>query len=149
VPIANVQTLTDAASESMARSSFTTTLLAMAALLSMLLSSVGLYGVIAYGVASRRTELGIRLALGARPVFVRLMVLRETLLLVLAGICIGMVVALASTRLIAGFLYGVSPHDPVTLASVTAVLLCVGLVAGVVPAWRASRVDPLIALRCE
>ena len=149
VPIANVQTLTDAASESMARSSFTTTLLAMAALLSMLLSSVGLYGVIAYGVASRRTELGIRLALGARPVFVRLMVLRETLLLVLAGICIGMVVALASTRLIAGFLYGVSPHDPVTLASVTAVLLGVGLVAGVVPAWRASRVDPLIALRCE
>ena len=147
VPIANVQTLADAASESMARSSFTTTLLAMAALLAMVLSAVGLYGVIAYGVASRRAELGIRLALGARPVGLRLMVFRETLLLVLAGIGMGMVAALGSTRFIAGFLYGVSPHDPATLASVTTVLLCVGLLAGVIPAWRASRVDPLVALR--
>jgi putative ABC transport system permease protein len=149
VPIANVQTLADAASESMARSSFTTTLLAMAALLAMVLSAVGLYGVIAYGVASRRAELGVRLALGARPVGLRLMVLRETLRLVLAGIGMGIVAALASTRFIAGFLYGVSPHDPATLASVTSVLLCVGLLAGVIPAWRASRVDPLVALRCD
>ena len=104
---------------------------------------------LAYGVMSRQSELGERLALGARPGVVRLMLVREVLLLVLAGLSIGTVAALSSTRWIAGLLYGVTPHDPATYVSVTAFLLGVGLVAGFVPAWRGSQVDPLIALRSE
>lgn len=149
VPMANVRILTDVVSESMAQSSFTTTLLMLAAFLAVVLSAVGLYGVIAYGVMSRQSELGVRLALGARPGVVRLMLVREVLLLVLAGLSIGTVAALSSTRWIAGLLYGVTPHDPATYVSVTAFLLGVGLVAGFVPAWRGSQVDPLIALRSE
>jgi putative ABC transport system permease protein len=149
VPVANVETLADVVNASMARRSFTTMLLASAALLAMVLSTVGLYGVIAYGVATRQSEIGVRLALGARPAAICGMVIYETSQLVLTGLGVGLVAALASTRFLAGFLYGVSPNDPTTLISVATLLLSVGLTAGMIPAWRASRVDPIIALRCE
>ena len=149
VPIANVRTMNELVAQSMARSSFTMSLLATAAFLAILLSAVGLYGVISYGVACRRTELGVRLALGASPGAVRAMVVRETLALVLTGLAIGVGAAVASTRLLAGFLFGVSPLDPPTLGGVCVLLLCLGAAAGTIPAWRASRTDPMIALRCE
>jgi predicted lysophospholipase L1 biosynthesis ABC-type transport system permease subunit len=149
VPIANVRTMDELVAQSMARSSFTTSLLATAAFLAILLSAVGLYGVISYGVACRRNELGVRLALGARPAAVRVMVIRETLTLVLIGLSVGAAATLGSTRLLAGFLFGVSARDPATLVGVSAFLMCVGAAAGTIPAWRASRTDPMVALRCE
>jgi ABC-type antimicrobial peptide transport system permease subunit len=149
VPIVSVATLSDLVAGSYANRSFTTSLLTMAAFLAMLLSMVGLYGVISYGVISRRNELGLRLALGARPCAVRMLVIRETLQLVAVGLAIGLAGALASTQLLAGLLFGVSPHDPATLASVGVILFGVGVAAGFIPAWRASRLDPVVALRCE
>lgn len=149
VPIANVHTMNELVRQSMARTSFTTSLLVVAALLAILLSGVGLYGVISYGVASRRNELGVRLALGARPSTLRGMIIRETLAVVMIGLSIGIVAALASTQFLAGLLFGVTPRDPVTLVSVTVFLLCIGAAAGAIPAWRASETDPLIALRSD
>ena len=97
----------------------------------------------------RTNEIGVRLALGASPASVRWMVLRETLVLAAIGGAAGLALLLPTLRYLSILLYGLSPRDPATLAAATAVLLAVGLLAGAVPAWRASRVDPLTALRAE
>ena len=117
--------------------------------LALLIAGIGLFGLMAYGVTRRTRELGIRMALGAQRGSVLLMVLRETLILTFVGIVIGVPCALAATRFIAHMLFGVTPYDPVTLAAVTVALLTVGAFAGYIPARRAMRVDPMVALRHE
>jgi predicted permease len=119
------------------------------ALLALLLSCVGLYGVMSYDVARRMREIGIRMALGAQRKDVVSMVLRETMVLVAIGVIIGLSAALATTRLITSFLYGLEPNDPLTIALASLLLLTVALLAGYLPARRASRVDPMVALRHE
>jgi predicted permease len=116
--------------------------------LALLLGAIGLYGLMAYNVTQRTQEIGIRLALGASRGVVRWMVLREALILTLVGIAIGVPCAMAASGLIGNMLFGLSPHDPATLAMV-AVTLSVGALAGYLPARRATRVDPMVALRHE
>jgi ABC-type antimicrobial peptide transport system permease subunit len=115
----------------------------------LLLAMIGLYGTLAHAVASRRSEIGVRLALGAVPARVLGMVLGEVGRLIVAGLALGVGAALAGTRLLEAFLYGVAPSDPGTLASSAAVLAAVAFAAGALPAWRAARLDPMRTLREE
>src|SRR6266404_2722431 len=117
--------------------------------LALLLAGIGLFGLMAYNVTRRTQEIGVRIALGAARSDVLSMVLRETLGLTSIGIAIGLVCALAASQLVANMLYGVSAQDPVTLAAVSVVLTTVAAVAGWIPARRATRVDPMVALRYE
>ncbi|HXA65273.1 MAG TPA: ABC transporter permease, partial [Bryobacteraceae bacterium] len=118
-------------------------------ILVLLLGAIGLYGVISYTTGVRTNEIGLRMAIGADRGDVMRMVLSETMMLICAGLAIGLPAAMAASRLIASTLAGVSPSDPITLAAVTLVMLAVGLFAGFVPAARASRIDPMAALRQE
>ena len=113
------------------------------------MASIGLYGVMAYRVARRRNEIGIRMALGARPGDVLGGILREALVLVVVGFLVAIPAALACGRIVANQLYGVAPNDPLTISAVAMLLLLTALAASFVPALRASRVDPMVALRCE
>ena len=113
------------------------------------LAAIGLYGVLSYGVARRTAEIAIRIALGAQPGRVISMILRETIGVVCAGLALGGGLAYAASRLIDSRLYGVAPQDPLTLTLATALLLLVALGAAYVPARRASRLDPMAALRPE
>jgi putative ABC transport system permease protein len=115
----------------------------------LLLAAIGIYGVLAYSVARRTREIGVRMALGAARPRVVQMVLRDSLAPVIVGSALGIAAAVIATRLMRSMLYGVSPTDPATFVGVTAVLLGVALLASVVPAARASRVDPIVALREE
>src|SRR5262245_11307217 len=126
-----------------------TALMSFFGLLAMLLAAIGLYGVMANSVSQRTHEIGIRMALGAQRTDVIGLVLRETMLMVGAGLIIGLSAALASTRLIASWLYGLTPNDPLTMALAGLLLLTVAALAGYLPARRASRVDPMEALRHE
>jgi len=118
-------------------------------LLALLLASIGLYGIMSYAVASRTNELGIRLALGAEPRGLLWLILRETLLLVLVGVIIGLPAVLAATRLVSTLLYGLTPADPVSISLAALLMFAVAAVAGYIPARRAARVDPMVALRYE
>ena len=118
-------------------------------LLAMLLAAIGLYGVVAYGVTRRTAEIGVRMALGAVPGEVVLMVLRDSVLLAVGGIVIGAPVALWLTKLTRTFLFGLAPNDPTVLIVAVLSLLAVCVLAGWLPARRAARVDPMAALRCE
>jgi len=117
--------------------------------LALLLACVGLYGVIAYRVAQRTTEIGVRVALGATPMSVVRGVLRDTLVLVVVGVAIGVPAALAAGRLLVTFLYGLTPRDPMTLLTAIVILLAAASAAAALPARRAARVDPNVALRYE
>jgi predicted permease len=134
---------------SIASQRFSVALLGAFAGLALLLASVGIYGVLSYLVGQRRQEIGIRMALGAERLDVLRMVLSDGARMILLGIGIGVVVALIFTRWMASMLYGVRPADPLTFAVVTLFLSCVALLACYVPARRASRVDPMVALRYE
>ena len=118
---------------------------AVAALLALL----GLYGVIAYGVSKRTNEIGVRIALGAGRGAVLTMILREAAVLIAAGIVAGLGIALAAGKLAASLLYGITPHEPVTLATAAAVLAAAGLLASYWPARAATRIEPTVALRAE
>ena len=134
---------------SLASQSFAMTLLGAFAVFAILLSALGIYGVISYVVGQRTQEIGIRMALGAKAGNVLLMVLTQAGRMALIGVAVGLLASLALTRLIATMLFGVNPYDPFTFLSVATVLLLVAIAACYLPARRASRVDPIIALRYE
>jgi len=117
--------------------------------LALLLATIGLYGIVSYNVAQRRSEIGIRMALGAEQATVLRMVLSEVSILIGTGLAIGLIAALAATRFVASFLYGLTPRDPATLFFASALLAAVAIVAAYFPARRASRLDPMTALREE
>jgi predicted permease len=118
-------------------------------LLAVTLAAIGLYGVMSYAVARRTSEIGIRMALGAPGSNVRRMILKEVLLLMLAGAVIGIGAARGLTHLVSSFLFGLTPHDTVTFIASAILLVLVGFLAGYVPARRASKIDPMVALRYE
>jgi putative ABC transport system permease protein len=147
--IDNVQTMSQRIGETVAPRRLNLVLFGMFAGLALLLASIGIYGVVAYAVAQRKQEFGIRMALGARPGDVLSMVLRQGLKLALAGVVIGMVATLSLARLLAGLLFGVEPTDPPTLCAVAVLLAAVAVVACWLPAYRATKTAPVEALRCE
>jgi putative ABC transport system permease protein len=136
-------------SHSLALRDFMMSLLSLFATLALTLATVGIYGVISYAVSQRTREIGVRMALGANPRDVLRLILGEGLKLVLAGVALGIIAALAMTRLLATMLYGVSVTNPVIFSSVVVLLVAVSLAACFVPARRAMRVDPIVALRYE
>ncbi|HYG65048.1 MAG TPA: FtsX-like permease family protein, partial [Thermoanaerobaculia bacterium] len=149
IPVDQVRSLEEVVSQALAQSRFKTVLLGLFAGLALVLAAVGVYGVISYSVAQRTHEIGIRMALGAHRGQVLRMVVRQGMGLVLAGVIAGLVLAWFAVRLLTDQVYGVSPSDPATFALVPLVLLAVALLANYLPARRATRVDPLEALRYE
>jgi ABC-type antimicrobial peptide transport system permease subunit len=149
LPLAKIQTLEEIQATSMAQTSFALVMLGIAAGVALLIGVVGIYGAIAYAAAQRTREIGVRMALGAQIGDVRTMFLRHGLSLTVAGIVIGIGLAMALTRVISAFLFGVGPTDLVTYAAVSIVLAAVALLAIYLPARRAARVDPVVALRAE
>jgi putative ABC transport system permease protein len=149
LPVYGAQTLDDAVSASLEQRRFSMDIVAAFAVTALLLAALGIYGVISYIVSERSHEIGIRLALGAERGRILKMVLRQGLELAIGGAVLGVAGALILSHLMAGLLYGVSPTDPLTFIGVTVVLTAVALAACFVPALRAVRVDPLVALRCE
>jgi putative ABC transport system permease protein len=145
----NVRTFDTLIEAATAQPRVTTWLFGSFAVLALLLAAIGVYGVLAYLVAQRTREIGVRLALGARPGSVRSLVVGQSLRLSLWGVAIGAVGALAAAPALQSQLFGVTPRDPATLAGVAVALLAIALLASYVPARRATRVDPLIALRNE
>ena len=148
-PPQSITTMTDLVAINTAEPQFQTRLIAIFAMLALLLAAIGVYGVLACAVAERTREIGIRMALGAEKSDITRMILRRSLLLVTAGVALGVVGALAVTRVLAKFLFEVKPTDLPTFLVVAALLAAVALLAGLLPAQRATRVDPLIALRWE
>jgi putative ABC transport system permease protein len=118
-------------------------------ILGMLLAVLGLYGVVSFNATRRTQEIGVRMALGALPRDIFALVLQQVLILVATGVCVGIVSAIAISRVLSGLLLGVSSRDPMTFASISVLLAAVALVACFLPAHRAARLDPSTALRCE
>ena len=149
LPLATVQTLEEIEKSSMTQTSFALVMLGIAASVALLIGMVGIYGVVAYAAVQRTREIGVRVALGAQIGDVRRMFLGHGLRLTTIGIAIGISIALMLTRVMSAFLFGVGPMDAITYAAVSAVLAGLTLVATYLPAHRASRVDPVVALRAE
>ena len=148
-PVSNVRTMNQVMSEWVARSRFNTLLLGLFAGLATLLSAVGIFGVMNYSVALRTRELGLRLAVGAQPRQVLLLVLKQGLLLTIFGVVVGLAAAFALTRLLSGLLFGVEAVDVTTFTTISLLLVLVSLLACYLPARRAMRIDPLTALRYQ
>jgi ABC-type antimicrobial peptide transport system permease subunit len=149
LPVFLVRTVQDLYDQSMARTSFTLVLLAIAGVMALVLGIVGIYGVIAYAVTQRTREIGIRMALGAQAPGLRHMFVRHGLLLAGIGAVIGLSAAAGLTRLMSSLLFGVKALDPLTYAGFAAILIGAAALASYLPARRATRVDPLDALRAE
>jgi ABC-type antimicrobial peptide transport system permease subunit len=147
LPMAKVQSMERVLGDSMSRTSFTMSVLLIAALIALFLGAVGIYGVLSYVVSQRTPEIGVRLALGASPAAVRRMVLSHGMRLAGIGVLIGLIAAVVLGRVMLGLLYGVSPADPVTLVAASAIFLAVAGLASLLPAIRAAGTDPVDALR--
>ena len=148
-PISEVKRMTDWVDSSVAVPRYRTTLLAAFAALAMILAATGIYGVMSYTVAQRTHEIGVRMALGARRLDVLKLVVRQGMLLTLVGVILGLIGAFALTRVMASLLFGVTAKDPLTFIAVAGLLSAVAFIACFVPARRATKVDPLVALRYE
>ncbi|HEX8853555.1 MAG TPA: FtsX-like permease family protein, partial [Pyrinomonadaceae bacterium] len=149
LPLADARTLREQVSLSLFPARVAAWLLGCFGLLALLLAGVGIYGIVSYSVSQRTHEIGVRLALGAQPRDVLRMVVGEGLRVVVIGVAAGLLLSLAATRLVAGFLYGVSPTDFTTFVVIPMLLAGVAFLASYIPARRAARVDPVIALRYE
>jgi ABC-type antimicrobial peptide transport system permease subunit len=149
LPVSGAQTLNETVSASLAERRFSMEVVALFALTALLLAGLGIYGVISYLVSERTHEIGIRIALGAESGSILQMVLRQGLGLATAGAAVGLICALIVSHLMAGLLYGVRPTDPLTFAGGALLLIGVAVLACYIPARRAVRVDPLMALRHE
>jgi len=149
VPVYGVKTVTEQIDAALAADRMMAVLLAVFAAVALLLASVGIYGVVSYAVAHRTHEIGIRMALGARSADVLRLIVRDGMKLAIAGVAVGLAGAFAVTRLIDSLLFGVTPTDITTFSLVTVGLLLVAFIACYLPARRATKVDPLVALRYE
>src|SRR5262249_26944229 len=148
-PIYDASAMVDIVSRSVFLPRISMVLLGAFAVSALLLAVVGIYGVVSYTVAQRTRELGLRMALGADAGATLRLVMGRSMLLVLSGTAIGLLASVAATRAIAGLLYAVGPLDPIVFVSVSALLAGAGVVATLIPARRATRVDPIVALRIE
>ena len=149
LPVANVRLMDDVVGAALSTPRFTGILLGSFAVLALLLSAIGIYGVLSYLVSRRTREIGIRVAIGAGRAEVLRLILRNGISLALTGVAIGIGIALWASRLMSGLLHDVRPGDPVTFTAVGLLLTAVALIASLVPAWRATRVDPVVALKTE
>lgn len=148
-PVVNLLPMSDVVSESVGQPRFMGVLMCVFAGLALVLAAIGLYGVISYSVTQRTHEIGVRMALGARPMDVLKMVMGQGLRHALLGVAVGLVASFAATRLLRSMLFGVQPTDPATFIAVSLVLTMVALAASYIPARRATKVDPIVALRYE
>jgi putative ABC transport system permease protein len=149
VPVTDIQTMEDVIAGANARPRFTLVLLATFAALALVLAAVGIYGVISYAVSRRTHEIGVRVALGASPATVVSLIIAQSMRVVAVGVAIGLAGALVASRLMTQLVYGVRVTDPTTYAGVAALLAAVALVASYIPARRATRIDPLVAMRAD
>ena len=148
-PVYNVRTMEEIVSRSVSSRRFMLVLVGLFATLALILTAVGIYGVISFAVSQRTHEIGVRMALGARHQDVLKLVVRRGMILSLVGLAAGVVAALALTRFLASLLYEIKPTDAMTFAGVAAILAAVSFAANYIPARRATRVDPMVALRYE
>jgi ABC-type antimicrobial peptide transport system permease subunit len=149
LPLAQPRTRDEVYGQSLARTSFTLVLLAVAGTMALLLGMSGIYAVIAYVVSRRRRELGIRLALGAQPADIRRLFVRRSLVLVVVGIVVGLGCAVGVAQLMGALVFGIEPLDPITFVATPAVLAAVTVLASYLPTRRAVTVDPIETLRAE
>jgi len=149
LPLADVRPMQSIVSDAMGGTRFAFVLIGVFGVTALVLAAVGLYGVLAYVVRQRTAEIGVRMAFGAEPGSILRLVLNQGLLLTLIGLVVGVVAALGLTRFMASLLVGVRPTDPVTYGAITLVFIAIAAIATLVPAWRATRVDPVVALRQE
>jgi len=147
LPVAAVSTMDEIVADSISGRRFSMILLAALGASAMMLASIGIYGVTAYSVAQRTAEFGVRMALGAQERSVIVLVMEQNLAWIAAGTAMGLLLASTFTRLMSSLLFGVSPYDPATFAAASVTLALVALAASYVPARRATRVDPMAALR--
>jgi len=148
-PVSNIRSMEEIVSRAVARQRFSTMLLGIFAVLALVLAAVGIYGVMSYSVAQRTREIGIRMALGARRMDVLKLAMGQGLRLVVIGVVIGLVASLVLTRVMASLLFGVSATDPLTFVTISLVLLGVAMLASYIPSARATKVDPMVALRYQ
>jgi ABC-type antimicrobial peptide transport system permease subunit len=149
LPIAAVRPMTDVVASAASMPRFTSALLSIFSGLALCLAAIGIYGVLAYLVSQRTREIGIRMAIGARPSSVLGLIVGRGLALSLGGVLLGLMAAAGASRLMAGLLFHVQPLDTVTFLAAPAVLVGVSVLSSAIPAWRAMRVDPIAALRTE
>jgi putative ABC transport system permease protein len=149
MPLRDILTMDDVVATSLSQQRFDTLLLGAFAALALILAAIGIYSVLSYSVKRRVSEIGVRMALGARLSDVLRMVVIEGMKPTLLGLVIGVVAALAFGRVMSSLIYQIAPSDPLTFAAVAVLLMVVGFLATVVPAYRATRVNPMVALRDE
>jgi putative ABC transport system permease protein len=149
VPVSNVVSMEQVIADALWQARFNLQLIALFAGAALTLAAIGLYGVMSYSVAQRSHEVGLRMALGAQQGHVIRLVLKQGMKLVLLGVGIGLIASAALTRMMTTLLFGVSATDPKTFAVIALALVCVAMLACFVPAHRATRIDPMAALRCE
>ncbi len=148
-PITRINTMRQLLSDSVAQPRFRATLVGLFALAALALAATGIYGVIAYLVSQRTQEMGIRIALGAQPKDIFKLIVTEGLMLIAAGLLLGLLGSLALARFLSGLLFGVSPTDPLTFTAISSLLAVVALLACYLPARRATKIDAMAALRHE